>query len=143
MEGLVLHEDHVTYFESSDEVLNGWTEVAATSPDIFNKSDFIGVNLQLLSEPSVVELYALILEESILLRVVEYLNTKHDESTVVTTSDTNVIKIVESHAKLRTDQGVGRGIKLTSDAVWLETEDSSSHIVNIVSPSSYNWVSFD
>lgn len=61
----------------------------------------------------------------------------------MTTCETNVIEIVESHTELRTDQGIGGRVKLSSDAIWLETEDSSSYIVYIVTPASHHWVPFN
>lgn len=59
------------------------------------------------------------------------------------TGDTNVIKIIEPGAELRANQGVGWWVKLTSDAIWLEAEDTSSCEVNIISPSSDDWISFN
>ena len=61
----------------------------------------------------------------------------------MTASDSDVVQIVEPCAELRADQWVGWRVELASDAVGLETEDSSSHEVDIVSPSGNNWVPVD
>lgn len=61
----------------------------------------------------------------------------------MTTSNSDVIKIVESSAELRANQRVGWGIKFTGNAIWLKAENSSSHKINIISPSGDDWVSLD
>lgn len=61
----------------------------------------------------------------------------------MSTSDTNVIEIIEAHTELRADKRISRRVKLTSNTVGLEAEDTSSNIVNIISPSGNNWVSLD
>jgi hypothetical protein len=61
----------------------------------------------------------------------------------MTACDTNIVQIVESGTELGADQWVGWRIELTSDAVWLEAEDTSGHEVDIISPSSNNRVSLD
>jgi len=91
MEGLVLHEHHVADFKASDEVLNRRTEVAASSPDILNVSDFIRVNAKSFSQPSVVIPKAFILEILIVVLVVEDLVTHHDKARVMAACDANVI----------------------------------------------------
>lgn len=143
MEGLVLHENHVSDLETADEVFNRGTEVATASPDILNKGDLIGLNTKFLSQPAVVELHALVLEEDIVVRVVENLNTKHDEARVMSTCQTNVVEIIKSHAKLRTNQRVGGRVKLSSHAIGLETIDASCNEVDIVSPTGHNGVTLD
>ena len=79
----------------------------------------------------------------ILSRVIEHLLSKHDESRIVTTSQTNIVEIIESCTKLRANKGIGWGLKFSSDAVRLETEDTSSNEVNVVSPPSNNWISLN
>jgi hypothetical protein len=61
----------------------------------------------------------------------------------MSSSDTNIIKIIKSHTKLRADQGVGRRVHFTSDAIRLETEYTSGSEIDIVSPSSNHRVSFN
>lgn len=80
MEGLILHEDHVSNLKAPHEVLDGGSEVTTTGPHVLNKGDFIGLYSQLLSKPSVVELNALVLEEDILVGIVEDLDTHHNEA---------------------------------------------------------------
>ena len=143
MEGLVLHENHVAHFKASDEVLNRGTEVAATGPDILNERDFVGLNFEFLSEPPVVKLDALVLEEHVLLWVIEHLDAQHDESTVMSACQANIIEVIESDAELRTDERVGRRLKLTSDAIGLEAVNTCCDVVNIVSPPCHDWVAFD
>lgn len=62
-----------------DEVFNTGAEVTSSSPNILNKGNLARVDLQLLSQPAVVELNALILEEYELVRFVEHLNADHNE----------------------------------------------------------------
>lgn len=59
------------------------------------------------------------------------------------TGKADIIQIIESQAELRTDQWVGRGIKLACHAVRLEAKYAGSYKINIVSPASNNWVAFD
>jgi hypothetical protein len=143
VEGLVLHEHHVSDFETTHEVLNGRSEVTTTGPDIFNVSNLIGVDAQSFSEPSVVVLKAFILEILKIVLVVEDLVTHHDEARVMTSSHTNVIQIIEANAELGADQRVGRRVKFTSHTVRLETENTSSHVIYIISPSSDHRVSLN
>ena len=61
----------------------------------------------------------------------------------MSSGNTNIIQIIKSSTELRADQWVGWWVKFTSDAIWLETENTSSNEVNIVSPSSNDWISLD
>jgi hypothetical protein len=63
-----------------------------------------------LSQPVKVELYAFVLEEDPVVLGIENLDSKHDEPRVVSSSDANVVQVIESHAELRLDEGVGRGV---------------------------------
>jgi len=143
VESLVLHEDHVSYFEATDEVLNRGAKVATASPNIFDVSNLIGVNFKGLSQPSVVELNALILEELVIIGVVENLLAQHDEARVVPSSQTNIVQVVETSAELGANQGVRWGFKLASDTVGLEAEDSCSDKVDIIAPSCNDGVPFN
>ena len=58
-------------------------------------------------------------------------------------SDTNVIKIIESHTELWTNQRVSRRIKLSCNTVWLKAEYTCSSELNIISPSSNDWISIN
>lgn len=143
MEGLVLHEHHVTYLEATNEVFNRWTKVTTTSPNIFNEGNLIRVDLKFLCQPTIVELDALILEEYILVWIVENLDTQHYEATVMSSCQADVVEIIESHAELWANQRISRRIQLSGDAVRLETVDASCNVVNIISPASNNWVSLN
>ena len=59
------------------------------------------------------------------------------------TSQADVVKIIKSGTELGLNKWVGRRIKFSSDAVGLETIDTSSHVINIITPSGNNWVSID
>ena len=142
-EGLVLHENHVTDLKTGDEVFNGRTKVTTTSPDILDEGDLFRRNTELLGQPAVVELNALISPELELTRLVEDLNTKHDETGVVTTGDTDVIEIVETDAELRANERVSRGVELTSHAVRLEAVNTGLDIIDIISPTSDDGVTLD
>jgi hypothetical protein len=61
----------------------------------------------------------------------------------MSTSDSNVIEIVEPGTELWADKWIGWWVELSSDTVRLETEDTSSDKVDIVSPSGDDWVSLD
>jgi hypothetical protein len=77
------------------------------------------------------------------MRVVEDLDAKHNEPRVMTASQTNVIEVIKADTELGADERVGGRVELTSDAVGLEAIDTSSDIVNVVSPSRDNWVSLN
>lgn len=139
----VLHEDHVSQLQTMDEVLNAWAEVTSTGPDVLNESDLTGIDLEFLSQPSIVELHALVLEEDELSRLVENLDADHHEAREVSTRESDVIEIVEPEAKLRADEWIGRGIHLSSHAVRLEAENASRHVIHIISPAGNDRVSID
>jgi hypothetical protein len=61
----------------------------------------------------------------------------------VTASQTNVIEVIEADTELGADQRVGGRVKLAGNAVGLEAIDTGGDIVDVVSPSSDNWVSLD
>jgi len=61
----------------------------------------------------------------------------------VTASKTNVVQVVEADTELGADKRVGGRVKLAGNAVGLEAIDTGSDIVDIISPSSDNWVSLD
>jgi len=61
----------------------------------------------------------------------------------MSTSQSDIIKIVKSHAELGLNEWIGGGLQLSCHAVRLETEDSGGNKINIVPPSSYNWVPFN
>jgi hypothetical protein len=61
----------------------------------------------------------------------------------MSTSQTNVIEIIKADAELRADERIGGRIELSSDAVWLEAIDTSSHVINVVSPTCHYGVSLD
>ena len=90
-----------------------------------------------------VVLKAFVLEILEVVFVVEHLVSHHDEARVMTSSNTDVIQIIETNTELRTDQRIGWRVKFTSHAVRLETENTSSHVVDIITPSSNNGVSLD
>jgi hypothetical protein len=61
----------------------------------------------------------------------------------MTSSNTDVVQIIEADAELRADEWVSRRIKLSSNAIWLETENTSSDVINVCSPSSDSRVPLD
>jgi hypothetical protein len=61
----------------------------------------------------------------------------------VAASQTNVIEVVEADTELGADKRVGGRVKLAGNAVGLEAIDTGSDIVDVVSPSSDDWVSLD
>jgi len=126
-----------------DEVFDTRTEITASCPNIFNKSDFFRVNLELLSKPSVVELHTFVLEKYELPGFVEHLYAHHDKTWKMSASQSDVVKIVESETELRTDEWIGGRIHLSSDTVRLETKDTCGHVINIVTPTSNYRVSID
>jgi len=143
VESLELHEDHVTDFEASNEIFHRGTAVTTASPDVFDVGDLIGVNAEFFSQPSVVEFNAFFLEEDVVIGIVEHLDTKHDETRVMSASKTDVIQIVESHAELRADEGICGRVEFTSNAVRLEAVDTSSDVVDVVSPTGNDGISVD
>ena len=91
MESLILHENHVSDFKTSHEILNRWSQVAATGPDILNEGDIVGVDPQRLRQPPVIELNALLLEEFIIVKLVEHLDAKHDEAAIMSSGQSNIV----------------------------------------------------
>ena len=61
----------------------------------------------------------------------------------MSSSDSNVVEIVEPGTELWANKWIGWWVELSGDTVWLETEDTSSDKVDIVSPSGDDWVSLD
>lgn len=139
----VLHEDHVSQLQTMDEVLNAWAEITSTGPDVLNEGDLTRIDLEFLSQPSIVELHALVLEEDELSRLVEYLDADHHEAREVSTRESDIIEIVEPEAKLRANEWIGWGIHLSSHAVRLEAENTSRHVIHIISPAGNDRVSID
>ena len=76
----ILHEDHVSKFEASNKVFNGRTKVSSSSPDVFNEGDFFWVDAEFLSQPSIVELNALVFEELVVIGFIEHLDAQHDKA---------------------------------------------------------------
>jgi len=143
MECFVLHENHVSYFHSSDEIFKRWSHIASTGPYILNESNLIRINAESFCQPSEVKFNNFFFEEFMVIRVVEYLDTHHNETRIMSSGYTNIVQIVKSSAELRADQWIGWWIKFTSDAIWLEAENTCSNKVHIVSPSSNDWISFN
>lgn len=55
-------------------------------------------------------------------------------------SQTNVVKIIESHTELGLYEGIGRWLHLSGDTIRLETVNSSICKINVISPSSNHWI---
>lgn len=140
---LVLHEHHIPELQTMHEILNTGSEISSSSPDILNECNLLWINLELLSQPPIVKLHTLLLEEHILIRVVKHLNAEHHEPRVVSAGEADVVEVVESHAELWADQGVGWGVQLARYAVWLEAENTGCHVINVVSPAGDHWIPLD
>jgi hypothetical protein len=61
----------------------------------------------------------------------------------MSTSDTDVVKVIEAHTELRANEWIGGRVELTCDAIWLETEDASGHEVYVITPPCHDWIPFD
>ena len=61
----------------------------------------------------------------------------------MSSSDTNVVQVIESCAELWANQRICWWVKFTSDAVWLEAENTCSTEVDIISPTSDNGISLN
>jgi hypothetical protein len=61
----------------------------------------------------------------------------------MSSSQPNVVKVVEADAELRADQRVSRRVKLSSHAIWLEAIDTSCYIVYVVPPAGNHRVPLD
>jgi hypothetical protein len=143
MECFVLHEDHVAYFETLDEILDGGTKIATTGPNILNVGDVIGLDPECFCEPSVIKLKALIFKKLIVARVVKNLLSQHDEARVVSTCQANIVQVIETGTKLGTDQGVSWWVKLSSHTVGLEAKDARCNKVDVITPSCDDGISFN
>jgi hypothetical protein len=91
----------------------------------------------------VVELEAFVLKEFVIARVVKNLLTHHNETRVVSTSQTDIVEIIETSAKLRANKGVGWWVKFSSHTVRLEAENTCSDEVDIIAPSGDDGISFN
>lgn len=78
-----------------------------------------------------------------IIRIVENLDSEHNEAGIVAASYANVVKVIEACAELGANEGVSRRVKLSSDAVGLEAEDTGGNEIDIVAPSRDNRVAFD
>ena len=143
MESLILHEHHVSDFKTSHEILNRWSQVAATGPDILHEGDIVRVDPQRLRQPPVIELNALLLEEVVFVRLVEHLDAEHDEAAIMSSGQSNVVQVVKARAELRANERVCRRVQLTRDAVGLEAEDARGHVVYVVAPPGNDRVPLD
>ena len=124
-----------------DEILNTRSKISSSSPNVLNESYFFRVNLKFFSQPAIVELDTFIFEEDIFVRFIEDLNAQHHKATIVPTSETDVVQIIESEHELRTNERIGWSLHLSSHAKRLEAENTSSNIINIASPASYHRIS--
>ena len=61
----------------------------------------------------------------------------------MSSSDTNIVQIIKSCAELWANQRIGWWVKFTSDAIWLEAENTCSTEINIISPTSNNGISLN
>jgi hypothetical protein len=61
----------------------------------------------------------------------------------MSSSNTNIVQIVKSGTELWANQWISWWVKFTCDTIWLEAENSSSNEIDIISPSGYDWVSFN
>jgi hypothetical protein len=61
----------------------------------------------------------------------------------VSSSETNVVEIIEADTELRANEWVSGRVEFTSNAVGLEAIDTSSHVIYVVSPASNHGVSLD
>jgi hypothetical protein len=89
------------------------------------------------------EFQGLIFEKLEISRVVENLDPHHHKTRIVPSGDPDIVQIIKPNTKLRANQWIGRWIKLSRNTVRLEAKNSSCDKFNIISPSSYNWVSFN
>ena len=61
----------------------------------------------------------------------------------MTASNTNVIQVIKAGTELGADQWVCRGLKLASNAVGLEAENTCCDKVDVIAPSGNNWVALN
>lgn len=61
----------------------------------------------------------------------------------MSSSESNIVEIVEPEAELWADQRVGRWVHFSSDAVGLEAEDARSNIIHVIPPSGNDRISID
>ena len=67
-----------------DEILDTRSQIATTSPNVFNESDSFRIDLEFFSKPAIVELDTFIFEEMVFVRFVENLDPHHHERRVMT-----------------------------------------------------------
>ena len=59
------------------------------------------------------------------------------------TSQTDVVQIIEAGTELRANEGVCRRVELSCDTVGLKAVDTSSDIVDVISPTCHDRVPFN
>ena len=126
-----------------NEVFDTGTKVSSSSPNVFDEGDLLRVDFEFLSEPAIIELDAFLLEKDVFIGSIENLDTKHHKARVMTTSQSDVIQVVEPHAKLRADQRISRRVEFACHTVGLEAKDTSCHVVDVVTPACHHWISFN
>ena len=136
----ILHEHHIADFKTADKIFARWSQISSSGPNILNESDFFRVNTKLFSKPSIVELHTFFLEKFVVIRFIKYLNTQHDKPRVMSTRESDVVKVVESQAKLRANERVGWWFKFTCYAIRLETKNACCYIIHVISPASNHWI---
>ena len=114
-ESLILHEHHISQFESIDKILDRRSQITASCPHILNKRDFLRIDLQFLRQPPkipaqlpIILLDAVIFPENLITGSIESLDSQHDESTVVSASEADIVEIVEADTELGADERIGR-----------------------------------
>ena len=90
-----------------------------------------------------IKLKAFIFEELIVARIIENLLSQHDETRVVSTREANIVQVVKTGTKLGTYQRVSWWVKLSRHTVRLEAKDARCNKVNVIAPSSDDWISFN
>lgn len=61
----------------------------------------------------------------------------------MSTSQADIVKVVKTDTELWADERIGWWIKLARNTVWLKAEDTSCHVVNVITPTSNNRIPFD
>jgi len=124
-----------------DEILNWGTHISSTSPYVLYESDFFWIDLELLSEPSVVEFNTFLFEENVIIRFVEDMNSQHDKAWIMSPGQTDIIQVVESHTENGLDGWIFWRVELSCYTIGLEAVDTCCDVFDIISPSGNDWIS--
>src|SRR6267143_1565677 len=140
----VLHEDQGPNLQASSDRLQVWSSVSASRPEMLLVGNRFGRDAKDFCQQLMMVADALVHPVNLFGWIVESVSSSHfEDSHVSSTCWSDEFDIGIPDAWLADHERIGRrGHRSLSD-VWLKVVDRSADKVDIVSPSSHNWVGRD